>query len=234
MVLKLKMSDKFFGGSFFYENSVITGALLITVLILGLIPAIFDVSSLFLLNPSLMLEQNQWWRLVTGLLVTTNPDVLCLLVYLLYIGRAYEAINGRLACVNLLLVAVLVSCGIASGLCFWSYYDSYYIPQYALGLGTAFGTASIVVNKGKWCAQVFSKLTVYNNTGAYVALLIALLNRVALESVLFTVGGILSGLLIAKKVPPFYVCCKHPRKELNHVADVGTNLMETTAEHTFQ
>lgn len=234
MAFQKTMSDKFFGGPFFYENSVISGALLVTVLLLGLIPVIFDVSSLFLLNPSMMLEQNQWWRLVTGLLVTTNPDILCLLVYLLYVGRVYEAINGRLACVNLLLVAVLVSCCVASGLCFWSYYRSYYIPQYALGVGAAFGTASIVVNKGKWQAQVFPRLMIYSNTGAYISLLMALSNRLALESALFTAGGMLSGLLVAKRIPPFYVCCKRPRREPDPATDATTNLVETTTEHTLQ
>lgn len=197
------MSDKFFGGPFFYENSIISGALLVTVLLLGLVPVIFDVSSLFLLNPSMMLEQNQWWRLVTGFLVTTNPDILCLLVYLLYVGRAYEAASGRWACANLLLIAALVSCGIASALCFWSYYRSYYIPQYAFGLGAAFGTASILTNKGKWQAPVFSKLMIYNSTGTYVALVMAFLNRFALESALFTAGGMLAGFLVAKRFRHF-------------------------------
>lgn len=228
------MSDKFFGGPFFYENSIISGTLLVTVLILGLIPVIFDVSSLFLLNPSMMLEQNQWWRLVTGLLVTTNPDILCLLVYLLYVGRAYEAVHGRWACVNLLLVAILVSCGVASALCFWSYYKSYYIPQYTLGLGAAFGIASILTNRGKWQATVFPKLTIYNNTGTYIALVMALVNRCALESTLFTAGGILAGFLVAKKVPPFYICCRRPRREAGHTADAATHLLETATESMVQ
>ncbi|ESU36842.1 hypothetical protein GL50803_0015244 [Giardia duodenalis] len=228
------MSDKFFGGPFFYENSIISGALLVTVLLLGLVPVIFDVSSLFLLNPSMMLEQNQWWRLVTGFLVTTNPDILCLLVYLLYVGRAYEAASGRWACANLLLIAALVSCGIASALCFWSYYRSYYIPQYAFGLGAAFGTASILTNKGKWQAPVFSKLMIYNSTGTYVALVMAFLNRFALESALFTAGGMLAGFLVAKKVPPFYMCCKCSHRRTAHDVDAATNLVETTTESILQ
>lgn len=209
-------TDKLFGGSFFFSNCPVCAALIIATMALSLIPAMFEVSSLLIYNPTLIVHDNQWWRLVTGLFCVTHPNVLMPIVFLYYISRCFEYERGSLEYANLLIVTVIFGSAPFAVLYFWKYYEDMYIVHYACTIAGAMGVAALHTNRLRWSGEVVKGLHITTNTATYVVLALLAINDFALEALLFTLWGAGIGILVVLRVPPFFFAgfcakCRRPQ-----------------------
>lgn len=207
------MNEYFFGGPFI--NSRPTFATLGVIILSALVSvcgALFQFSSLLMLNPALLLNQGQWWRAFTAPLITTHPDAMYLLLYMLYIGRVYEEKVGILEYLNLVLVSYLFSIPISIGLSFWPYYGDMYIVHASFALGAASCVSAIIINRNRWRSYISRRFSIIEGTGPILVLFLAATNRLALEALFYVIGGVLSGLLVVYRVPGFNwaCCCRRP------------------------
>lgn len=82
------MSDRLFYGNFFFENCPVTMTVIVVYMLMSLIPSMFQVSSLLLLNfDDVFGDNHEWWRPFTALFTCNHPDVFLLNMFLLYTSR---------------------------------------------------------------------------------------------------------------------------------------------------
>ncbi|TNJ30176.1 hypothetical protein GMRT_14283 [Giardia muris] len=225
------MNEHFFGGPFINSRPAFASlGIILLVVLMSICSVLFEFSSLLMLNPSLLITRKQWWRVFTTPLITTHPDAMYLLLYMLYIGRTYEEKVGVLEYLNLIFISYLFSILISVGLSFWPYFGDMYIVHASFTLGAASCVAAIVTNWNRWKSFALRRVPIMESTGPILVLFLAASNRLAIEALTYVIGGVLSGLLVVYRIPGFNwrCCCRGLRVNRRHATDVSNIPAETS------
>eukprot|EP00768_Dysnectes_brevis_P004102 gnl/Dysnectes_brevis/2918_a3576_1549.p1 GENE.gnl/Dysnectes_brevis/2918_a3576_1549~~gnl/Dysnectes_brevis/2918_a3576_1549.p1 ORF type:complete len:222 (-),score=35.32 gnl/Dysnectes_brevis/2918_a3576_1549:49-714(-) len=198
------MSDKFFGGSFIYQHSPVSASVIILTLVLSIIPSVISVMSVLMFKPDAILEQNQWWRMISALFIHPSTRQLYLSLYLVYRSRLVEfGLSTRLF-INL-LVSMFVFVSLPTLLLFGALMPSTeYLPAYSSSYAAGMATAAATLSRNSW-RRPFQFLHISSSTPVMFVIILLAAFDFRWETAVCVGWGSLVGFLFGLRVPPVYL-----------------------------